>query len=141
MPVMQHVEEQVRRALERHPDVLVAYLFGSMARGTSGPRSDVDVAVLVREDGDRLDRRLALMSDLAEATGAGRVDVVVLNEAPVALAYRVLRDGRLLISRDDRARVEHRVQTIDRYIDMEPFRRTQEEGLRHRLSEDRFGRR
>lgn len=132
--------EAIGRALQRHPDVVVAYLFGSQARGTSGPLSDLDVAVLLRGDGHGLERRLALMADVAAATKRGRVDVVILNEAPVALAYRVLRDGRLLFSRDERARIEHRVRTVDRYLDMEPFRRVQEQGLRDRLSKGRFGR-
>lgn len=140
MRLVTNVEDRIGEVLQRHPDVLVAYLFGSTARGTARPRSDIDVAVLLREDGSVLERRLALMADLAEAMGTNRVDVVVLNEAPVALAYRVLRDGRLLLSRDERARIEHRVTTVDRYIDMEPFRRVQEEGLRHRLREGRFGR-
>ena len=140
MRVMQDVAGSIVRALQRHPDVVVAYLFGSAARGTSGPLSDIDVAVLLREDGHGLERRLSLMADLAEATKRERIDVVILNEAPVALAYRVLRDGRLLLSRDERARVEHRVRTVDRYLDMEPFRRVQERGLRDRLSEGRFGR-
>jgi len=137
---MQDVAQGIERALRRHTDVVVAYLFGSRARGTSGPLSDIDVAVLLRGDGHALERRLALMADLAEVSGRERVDVVILNEAPVALAYRVLRDGRLLFSRDERARIEHRVRTVDRYLDMEPFRRVQEQGLRDRLREGRFGR-
>jgi len=51
MPLMPDIEPQIRRAVERHPDVLVAWLFGSSVRGTSGPLSDVDVAVLLDEDG------------------------------------------------------------------------------------------
>ncbi len=46
------LEEELRAALRRHPRVLVAYLFGSTARGRAGPLSDVDVAVLLAEDGD-----------------------------------------------------------------------------------------
>ncbi len=66
--------------------------------------------------------------------------MVLLNGAPVALAYRVLRDGRLLVCRDEGARVDHWVRTVVRYLDMEPFFRTFEEGLRHRILEGRFGR-
>lgn len=140
MPHVGDVTELLARVLDAYPDVLVAYLFGSVARGEAGPLSDIDIAVLLREGEDPLDRRLALMADLAEATGIEHVDVVILNEAPVTLAYRVLRDGRLLLSRDERARIGHRARTVDRYLDMEPFRRVQAEGLRDRMSEGRFGR-
>ena len=121
--------------LSREPDVLVAYLYGSHARGTAGPGSDVDVAVLLDEGADRAQRRLELQASLGEA-----VDLVVLNDAPVALAYRVLRDGVVLTSRDEQARIEHWVRTVDRYLDTVPMRRVLDAGLRHRLEEGRFGR-
>ena len=52
----------------------------------------------------------------------------------------VLRDGVLLLSRDDRARVRYVVRTVDGYCDMAPMRRMYAEGTRHRLAEGRFGR-
>ncbi len=135
------LEGRLRAALQRQPDVLVAYLFGSRTRGSAGALSDVDVAVLLRDDASRdLARRLALIRDLAAASGRDDVDLVILNEAPVSLAYRVLREGRLLLSRDEVARVRHRARTVDRYLDMEPFRRIHEQGLRRRLEKGSFGR-
>ncbi len=135
------VETRARAALERHPEVVVAYLFGSAARGRAGPLSDLDVAVLLGEGADPASAQLDLIGDLAAATGTDRVDVVVLNEAPSELAFRVLRDGRLLLCRDDAARVRHRVRTILEYLDLEPLRRIVAEGLRRRLAEGSFGRR
>ncbi len=126
--------------LEGHDDVLVAYLFGSLARGTQGPLSDVDVAVLLREDGSLFDRQLRLVADLSGELRRDDVDVIVLNACPVPLGYRVLRDGRLLLNRDNGARARHWAATVDRYLDMEPFRRVQADGLRHRIEEGRFGR-
>jgi len=131
--------ERLRRLLSGAPGVLVAYLYGSHARGQPGPLSDVDVALLLDSDDDQ--RRLELTAEIAHAVAPARADVVVLNDAPVALAYRVLRDGNVLVSCDDRARVEHRVRTIDRYLDMAPARRLLASGTRNRLSEGRFGRR
>jgi uncharacterized protein len=90
---------------------------------------------LLAEGADPARRHL----ELSAALGSG-VDVVVLNTAPVAVGYRVLRDGRLLVNRDDRARIRHWVRTVDRYLDMEPLRRLFAEGLGRRLKEDRFGR-
>jgi predicted nucleotidyltransferase len=133
--------ERLRERLEREEDVLVAYLHGSHASGRPGPLSDVDVAVLLREDADRWQRLLDLIGAVSEVVGSERADVVVLNEAPAALAYRVLRDGILLFSRDDVARVRHRTHVIDRYLDMEPMRRMLREGVRDQIREGRFGRR
>src|SRR5580765_153196 len=82
--------ERLKAALTAEPDVIVADLFGSAARGSLGPHSDVDIAVLLRDGRDPFERRLDLSADLAAVTVPRRVDVIVLNEAPVALAYRVL---------------------------------------------------
>jgi len=134
------IATRIREVVERRPEVVVAYLFGSVARGTAGPLSDVDVAVLLRGEVDPFEVRLALLAELAEALASDDVDLVVLNQAPISLAYRVLRDGRPLVSKDEGARVRHRVEVVDRYLDMEPFRRVQAEALSHRLQETRFGR-
>ena len=45
VPTAAHVVERLREELERWPEVLDAYLFGSVARGEAQPHSDVDVAV------------------------------------------------------------------------------------------------
>lgn len=129
---------QLRDVLCGAPGVLVAYLFGSRATGRFRPESDVDVAVLLDPSGADPAR---LAADLQRAVAPLRLDLVVLGDAPVALAYRALRDGRLLYCRDDGARASFWVRTVDRYLDMAPVRRTLAEGTRRRLREGRFGRR
>lgn len=141
---------RLRERLMGETDVAVAYLFGSRAHGDSGPLSDVDVAVLLlggEAPGRReLELRAVIEGVIATetvgSTGGGppRVDLVILNDAPVSVAYRVLAQGTLLLSRDERARVAHWVDTVDRYLDMAPLRATLAEGLGHRLEEGRFGR-
>lgn len=130
--------ERLRVALEDEPTVLVAYIFGSRATDGYRASSDVDVAVLLREQGQTAGLRLA--ARLAEVTAPLRVDLVELDDAPVALAYRVVRDGRLLVCRDEAARIEFWVGTVDRYLDMAPTRRVLLEGTRRRLRDGRFGR-
>jgi len=130
----------LRERLEPESDIQFAYLFGSSARGSDGPLSDVDIAVMVVDGKDLPKRHLDLIASVAGVVGSERTDVVILNTAPPVLGYRVLREGVLLFSRDEPARIEHWVRTVDRYLDMEPFRRTLAEGLKHRLEEGRFGR-
>lgn len=129
---------RLRDVLANEPTVVVAYLFGSRATGSQRVDSDVDVAVLLHEPAP--DDWLRTTADLAAAAAPLRVDLVDLAAAPVALAYRVLRDGRLLISRDEAERIAHRVRAFDRYLDMAPARRVLAEGTRRRLREGLFGR-
>jgi uncharacterized protein len=117
--------DQLRAALARDDRVLAAYLFGSHARGTAGPHSDIDVAVLVDPG---LPRRLGgpltqIQTALELALGpfAARVDLIDLATAPADLVHRVLRDGELLVEHDRRARIEFEVRRRAEYIDLKPY--------------------
>ena len=92
----------------RNTPVLAAYLYGSRARGDHRPDSDADIAVLLGT-GDGLDVGVSLaLADQLERRLRLPVDaVVVLDTAPPRLAGRVLRDGVVLYSRDDRERAVH----------------------------------
>lgn len=104
--------------------VAAVYVFGSTARGTPGPDSDVDVAVLLPTTPlatfDQQPYRLE--GDLERVLGR-TVDLVVLNRAPVDLKSRVLRDGRLLVDRDPSTRIRFEVQTRNEAFDLEPILR------------------
>ncbi|MEK6607049.1 MAG: nucleotidyltransferase domain-containing protein [Myxococcota bacterium] len=118
---------RLREALGAHPEVVCAYLFGSVARGESGPASDVDVAVILREPVPErpFGYEAALSSELGAALGRSDVDIVRLDRAPPLLAQRVLRDGVLLLCRDESARIEFEVATRRRYFDTRPLREIQ----------------
>lgn len=106
------------------PMVQAAYVFGSYGRGQAGPLSDVDIAVWLVNDipeENYLDERLRLMGDLSEILNFDAVDVVILNQAPLALAYRVIRDGALLYCRNRDALTLFVAQTIMMYLDFEPI--------------------
>jgi uncharacterized protein len=102
--------------------IAAAYLFGSVARGTAGPRSDVDVGVLYEEDPPLTLEGLGLRleGDLESLLGKP-VQLVVLNHAPVDLAIRVLRDGKVLVDRDRTRRVRFEVRTRFDFWDLEPY--------------------
>ena len=99
-------------ALRKQPNVRLAVLFGSVARGTANGDSDLDLLVRLRRDDHRA--RAELVDVLHSATGL-RVQLVSLDqaqEAPLLLAD-VLDDGRVLVDRDnDWPRIRRR----ERYI-------------------------
>jgi hypothetical protein len=106
------------------PDVTLAYLFGSHARGQAWAHSDVDIAVLLKgqPDDDRcLDRRLDIIGGLMDLLKMNEVDVLILNQAPPALRYAVLKDGILLFCRDDQIRIAFYVRVLNAYLDLKPM--------------------
>lgn len=109
----------------RFDTVKLAYLFGSRAVAGAGPSSDYDIAVLVgRQDaGLEVQNQLALAA--AQALGSQRVDMVLLNAAPVELAYAVIAQGVLLHQQNDGVRVEYEARVMACYGDYLPFLRRQ----------------
>ncbi|MGQ0735266.1 MAG: type VII toxin-antitoxin system MntA family adenylyltransferase antitoxin [Acidobacteriota bacterium] len=115
-------EQRIAYVCSGEPSIVAVYLFGSTARQSAGRDSDVDVAVLFdRTPAQRLaSPRFQLEGELERELGR-RVDLVVLNEAPVDLRVRVLRDGRVLVDRDRAARLAFEVRTRNEAFDLEPI--------------------
>jgi len=139
---MRELEKTVVGQLNRYPQVRVAYLFGSQARGQAGPLSDVDVAVLLDENltpAEAQDLQLRLMTDLADALGRDDVDVIVLNYASLVLCHQVLKSGRILLCRDETARFRFTFKTNRDYLDAVPMYELHRAYQRRRIKEGKFG--
>jgi predicted nucleotidyltransferase len=90
---------QLRRALRTEPNVSLAIVFGSFARGDDTVESDIDLLVALRKPGLR--ERVALTERLRRSTGL-TVEVVALEDAASrpSLMVEIVQDGRVLIDRD-----------------------------------------
>jgi hypothetical protein len=115
------VLDDLRRVLVGDPRVAYALVFGSAARGSSGPHSDVDVAIGLAAGARFTALELGGLGARLEEAAGKPVDLVLLDEAPPGLAYRVFRDGRTLLERDRRALVERRARAILEYLDFRPI--------------------
>lgn len=102
--------------------VAFAYLFGSRAQGRPRPGSDTDIAVLLDDaldDQERFAFALRAFRPLERAAGT-RVDLVVLNDAPLPLLGRILGNRVVLYSRDEPLRLRYESQTLRKYWDFAP---------------------
>ncbi len=110
------------RLLTDRPEILFAYLFGSIIE--SDRFRDVDVAVFVEPEKmpeDWLTYVLRLTADIEQAVGY-RADVVLMNNAPDHLIHSIAK-GILLIDRDEQFRSEWIERSLSRYFDNQPTRR------------------
>ena len=102
--VAARVQEMVRRIVDGfRPERII--LFGSHARGTAGPDSDVDLLVVLRDPGSRREKRLAIRVAL-HGMGIAKDIVVVTPEeleqqrdTPGTLIRSALSEGRVLYDR------------------------------------------
>lgn len=111
----------LRRALADDPRIDYALLFGSSARGTAHPGSDLDVAVGLRPPARLGPREIGELVSRLEGAAGRAVDLLLLDEAPPSVAYRVFRDGRILVEKDHRALVARKTRAILEYLDFRPL--------------------
>jgi len=119
------VVDTLRKALAAAPpEVVAAYLYGSQARGTARPDSDIDVGILLNAPPASTLKGVARSLEATlEAALRRPTQAVVLNSASPDLVHRVLRDGIILLDRDRAVRLLFEVQARNAYFDMEPIRR------------------
>jgi predicted nucleotidyltransferase len=136
------VIQKLSAALAARPEILEAYLFGSLARGDDQPHSDVDVAVFVTEAAlgrPGFGYGAELNAELQQTLGRSDVDILVLNGAAPVLYYAVLRDGVRLLSRELAATTRREGQAYSRYCDDVPRLRRIDAIHHARIAAGEFG--
>lgn len=132
---MRPLADQIVRLAEAVPGISALVAFGSRASGSPRQDSDLDVAVLPDSVDPQARRRLQsqLAVALADLAPGGRVDVVLMDEAPDLLRQRILETGQLLICRNPEAFRDLRVRTMREYGDREWVRQLMRTAQRRRL--------
>ena len=116
-------KEQLARIFKKQK-VAFAYLFGSQAKGTAGSLSDIDIAVYFDKEVDateHFDLKLDVLGEITDLYKTDEIDLIVLNEAPPLLAHRILKEGLLIFSDDDKIRLAYEVKAVLKYLDWKPF--------------------
>ncbi|MDE3091325.1 MAG: nucleotidyltransferase domain-containing protein, partial [Chloroflexota bacterium] len=109
----------------QQPDVVVAYLFGSVAKGTARPQSDVDVAVLFDARLDRFaraDRFLDLLGRIPSELSTHEFDLRLLNDTTPVFLAQVIGSGEPIYARSRREQIDFEVRAMTEYIDTQPLR-------------------
>jgi len=116
--------DAVKRLLGKYP-VVLAYLYGSEAREEATTLSDIDIALVVKDQlapETRLQMELALEVEFA-SIHPGDYDVRTINDAPLAVKAEVVQTGALLFAQADDIRVDFEASTRDAYFDFLPVLR------------------
>lgn len=101
-------------------DIVLVFLFGSEAKGTSHNESGVDIAVLFTgsvKPKDYLKREGKLIERFCEIYPKKEINIVNLNIASPLLRQAVILEGRLLYARSEADRILFQVQTLQEYED------------------------
>ena len=133
-------EKELKEYFSSKDSVILAYLFGSTVRGDAGRLSDIDIGVLVNENLSKKDRfglELRLMGEIAVLINKNKIDLIVLNEAPLLLAYNIIKDGIILKS-SETERVKFETKILSMYLDEKYYIKRHTEETLKRIAEVGF---
>jgi hypothetical protein len=118
-PITHDIQKLIPEAeiyLKSRKDIHFAYLFGSFARGSSSPFSDLDIAVYL-PGADLSNKRMEILGDLIDIFKTDEIDLVILNTAPLTLRMKILQNKRLLADNAPFIRHSYESMTIRSYFD------------------------
>jgi predicted nucleotidyltransferase len=113
------VFDAVAKVLTADPRISYALVFGSCARGDDHAQSDLDIAIGGLREAFSTHELGDLIGRLESAAGR-TVDLTNLDEVPPSIAYRVFRDGIVVLDRDHRAFVHRKARAVMEYLDWKP---------------------
>lgn len=137
--ITHNLKRQVAEALSSQP-VLFAYLFGSQVTGNIHEESDIDIAVYLDSTltkSQRFDKKLELMGVFSEIFNVSdeKVDVVILNDAPLLLRHVSKHEGIVLYEKDRLSRAQYELRLRQEVEEEEHYRQAYNKKILKRLAE------
>jgi predicted nucleotidyltransferase len=126
------LQDRLRERAASLPEVRLAVLFGSTARGQARKGSDVDLGLLLEPDSR--EARNHVVVELERAAGR-ETDVVYLNEVPPLLGFEISREGVLIFQREENLWSRFRERAIQAWWDWAPRERILTQAAVRRLRE------
>jgi uncharacterized protein len=115
--------EQIRESLDHEKEILFAYLYGSAVYDPTLSGGDIDIAVYLTPSNmsEYLRKEADLTGLLISRLHTDEIDLRILNVLPLVLQHRILKDGILILSRDEIQRTDFETSVMIRFFDLKPY--------------------
>ena len=114
-PIPGGLYERITDFAMKHGQIAAIYVFGSIATGRDRSGSDIDIAIMVWDSVERMER-VQLETALSNLLGRD-VDLIIFGDATPLLQHQILRDGHLVFESDPKERVRQEVAARRDYLD------------------------
>jgi hypothetical protein len=134
--------KKVEKNLKKIPCIELAYLFGSAISGRTGKLSDIDIGIYL--DGglskeEMIEMRLKLISEFVSLLRKERVDVIIMNNAPISLNYEIIKCNRPIFVRNEGKRIDVEQRILSEYLDRRYHEKIAEDIFLRRVKEKGIG--
>jgi len=113
--------EDLQELFKEFAAVEFAYLFGGSVSKHPRPLSDIDLAVYCKAGTNLAEYKLDLLGRLNDFLHTDEIDLVILNQAPISLAGRIITRKRLLFCRNDFLRHRFESLTLRKFHDFQIY--------------------
>ncbi|MBI2641008.1 nucleotidyltransferase domain-containing protein [Candidatus Roizmanbacteria bacterium] len=115
------------KTLNKYPEVLAVYRFGSYVYGKNSKLSDTDIGVILNKPEilSNAKKTLSLYEDLYDifapfAAKTKKLDLVFLQKTPLSLQKDVLLNGELIHCQNREKLAEYKEKLLLKYADIKP---------------------
>jgi predicted nucleotidyltransferase len=114
---------RLKRFLEKDKDIVFAYLYGSAVYHPYLPGGDIDLAVYLKPADMKvyIRKETELTVSLSSLLETDEIDLRILNVVPLVFQYSILKEGVLLLSRDEIQRAEFETNVMMRFFELKPY--------------------
>jgi uncharacterized protein len=120
-------DKKILEDIAKRRGVRDIYLFGSYADNSAHEGSYIDIGVVFEKGlpdiASRMEQYGELYADMAPLFTGAQLDLVFLEEVPLALRFQAVTEGELLFSRDASKAYDYIEHTANLYRDFEFFLR------------------
>lgn len=112
--------EQIKTYFSSRSDICFAYLFGSFGTEYQNKFSDIDIAVYVNELKNKFEYRdleFRIEAELSQILRDIKIDVRILNDAPIINVGKILTEGKLIFVRDQKFYDDYYELSLLKYLD------------------------
>jgi predicted nucleotidyltransferase len=119
------------QVFEKYPDIQAVYLFGSVASGNTHAESDIDLAIVPRDNTLR-SKKLDILADLTK-NGFNSIDLVFLDTHNLIIQFEAVRQNNLIYCHPNFDANSFYSLTLRQYFDFLPYLKVQREATKQRI--------
>jgi predicted nucleotidyltransferase len=101
---------EIVREITKDKRVKAVYLFGSQVSGKAHKLSDIDICIITDKDIENVNYPIT-----------DNLDVSFFHLLPLAIQYRVLKEGKPLVIKDKEFIYNLKIKTLQKYLDIKPL--------------------
>ena len=93
-----------KKIFSERDEVLIAYIYGSYLKGQY--HNDIDIGIIIQDDFEPFTLYETRISRYFDKYLHDNIDVRILNHKPLRFLYNLLKNSKVLFSRDENKRIK-----------------------------------